>query len=528
MLLQFAINSHDRKMLSFQTDTPAVDTLIRTTFRERNEAARFSAGRFGRGEVWKSPITPLGSFRPGLFFDIVDLVQKSFPGMIEIAVQPEVWPMVRPSNKTEVETFQPENEKYDLRGYQEAVVALGAKWGRGVFAHATGSGKSLSMYSLIRTMETIENKPIRTLVVVPGTGLVQQLYSDFIEYGCPGSKIQKYCSDDDSFPVADIVIVNQEYLLPRKKMIPLLDKDGNPVRTEKGRMKMVQTDEIASDRSKDVEGYELLIVDEAQELKSLETFIYKYVLRYEAKYKFGFSGSIAPTGMSRWNVVGAVGTILDEIQPHVLQAAGILAPLHLSVVQFIHSKLPELPHVADEAERAKKAYYNEWKFIEGHEYCNQFLADLACMFENENSIVLFDHTEHGKKLFDMVNAVKDPSVHTFYIDGSVGAKDRERIRGFVRSNRNCIIVANSKCMSTGVNIPNLSNMIFAFSYGEDRDKIMQSAGRILRVAPGKKFAQLFAVCHNLKYSLDHVREQLGLFDKYYKLDDYQIEKVHVP
>jgi hypothetical protein len=231
MILQFTICSHDRKLLTYQTDTPAIEECIRTHFREKDESARFAVGRYGgKPDPFKSPITPLGSFRAGLFFDIVDLVQNRFPNMVHVIVPPEVMAVVRPCNM-DVEVSQPEGlpEEKKLRYYQEACVALGAKWGRGVFAHATGSGKSLSMYCLIRSIEDAQQKPIRTLIIVPGVGLVEQLHSDFLEYGCPGYKVQKYCSSSDAFPTADIVIVNQEYLLPRKVMARQKLRPDNPV-----------------------------------------------------------------------------------------------------------------------------------------------------------------------------------------------------------------------------------------------------------------------------------------------------------
>ena len=74
-----------------------------------------------------------------------------------------------------------------------------------------------------------------------------------------------------------------------------------------------------------------------------------------------------------------------------------------------------------------------------------------------------------------------------------------------------IIIAISKIFSTGINIPNLHNIIFA-SAGKAKIKIMQSIGRALRLHPTKKLANIFDIADNTKYGKIHLTERKKLYD----------------
>ena len=88
---------------------------------------------------------------------------------------------------------------------------------------------------------------------------------------------------------------------------------------------------------------------------------------------------------------------------------------------------------------------------------------------------------------------------------------------FVRDERrDVIVVAISKIFSTGINIPNLHNIIFA-SIGKAKIKIMQSIGRVLRLHPTKQTAVIFDIADNTKYGSRHVEER----KKMYKLEKYE-------
>jgi len=71
-------------------------------------------------------------------------------------------------------------KKIDPYDYQRATISHALKKKRSLILSPTGSGKSLCIYALTRFLQNITNKKI--LILVPTTGLVLQMYSDFEDY----------------------------------------------------------------------------------------------------------------------------------------------------------------------------------------------------------------------------------------------------------------------------------------------------------------------------------------------------------
>ena len=67
-----------------------------------------------------------------------------------------------------------------LRDYQIDAIEYALKSHRGLLVSPTASGKSLIIYSLVRYYKMMG---LKTLILVPTTSLVEQMYSDFEDYG---------------------------------------------------------------------------------------------------------------------------------------------------------------------------------------------------------------------------------------------------------------------------------------------------------------------------------------------------------
>jgi superfamily II DNA or RNA helicase len=90
----------------------------------------------------------------------------------------------------------------------------------------------------------------------------------------------------------------------------------------------------------------------------------------------------------------------------------------------------------------------------------------------------------------------------YYIHGGTEADDREEIRRIVATQANAIIVGSYGTMSTGVDIPNLDNIIFASPY-KSKIKVLQSIGRGLRRPDGKTHCTLFDIADDLTHKTHH-------------------------
>ena len=116
----------------------------------------------------------------------------------------------------------------------------------------------------------------------------------------------------------------------------------------------------------------------------------------------------------------------------------------------------------------------------------------------------------------------------FFISGKTAVEDREAIRHITEKQKNAIIVASYGTFSTGVNIRNLHNIVFA-SPSKSRIRTLQSIGRGLRLAKEKTFAQLYDVVDNLEYgrrknyTLNHFLERLKLYNE--EQFDYTIHNI---
>ena len=69
-----------------------------------------------------------------------------------------------------------------MRDYQEAACKLALKKKIGILQCCTSSGKSMIIYNMIRNMLTYKRIK-KILLIVPNVSLVEQMYSDFKEYG---------------------------------------------------------------------------------------------------------------------------------------------------------------------------------------------------------------------------------------------------------------------------------------------------------------------------------------------------------
>ena len=83
-------------------------------------------------------------------------------------------------------------QKFEARDYQIDAIYHSLKRNRTLLVSPTASGKSFIIYSLIRYYSHLikDETNNRTLLIVPTTSLVEQMYSDFESYGW---NVKKYC-----------------------------------------------------------------------------------------------------------------------------------------------------------------------------------------------------------------------------------------------------------------------------------------------------------------------------------------------
>jgi superfamily II DNA or RNA helicase len=168
-------------------------------------------------------------------------------------------------------------------------------------------------------------------------------------------------------------------------------------------------------------------------------------------------------------------------------------------------------------------YQREIDYIIQNERRNLFIKNLAGSLKN-NTLILFQFIErHGDILFNLLQDLGGKKI--FYIHGGTSPEDREAVRIYCENNSDTIILASYGVFSTGVNIKNLDNIIFALS-GKSRIRNLQPIGRGLRLHDGKTHATLIDLSDDLRsgkyvnHSLKHLQERVKTYSSekfHYKL-----------
>ena len=145
--------------------------------------------------------------------------------------------------------------------------------------------------------------------------------------------------------------------------------------------------------------------------------------------------------------------------------------------------------------------------------------------------MLFQYVDkHGKVLHEMIDkAVKD-NRKVFFVYGGTDTQTREDIRAITEKENDAIIIASYGTFSTGINIRNLHNIVFA-SPTKSRIRNLQSIGRGLRRGDQKVQCKLFDIGDDLSwkskknYTLNHLIERVKIYNE--EGFDYKLVKIDV-
>lgn len=378
-----------------------------------------------------------------------------------------------------------------IRDYQIDAIYRAITDNRRLLLSPTGSGKSLIIYCLLRWHERHGRKQ---LVLVPTTSLVEQMYSDFQSYSTNNgwkasytcSRIYSGHSKDNLLPIV-ISTWQSVYTLPKQFF----------------------------------QEFQVIYGDEAHlfKAKSLTTIMHKMTT---TPYRVGTTGTLDGTKTHKLVLEGLFGPVYKVTSTKELMDRAQLAELKIYCV---------ILQYADEIKKANKdlKYPEEMDFLVQYEPRNKFIRNLA-IDQKGNTLVLFQYVEkHGKALFDMIKS-RDENRKVFFVYGGTDTEQREDIRKITEGQNDAIIVASYGTFSTGININNLHNIIFA-SPSKSRIRNLQSIGRGLRRGDKKVECKLYDIGDDMtwknrkNYTLLHMVERLKIYsDEHF---NYTMAKVDI-
>jgi len=385
-------------------------------------------------------------------------------------------------SKEGVKDYMSAISKYKPRDYQIDGVYDALRNNRKLLVSPTASGKSLMIYSIIRYF--VENKK-NTLIVVPTTSLVEQMYKDFADYGWDvGSYCHKIYAGRERETDSQVIITTWQsiYKLPRKYF----------------------------------ERFDVVVGDEAHQFKS-KSLVAIMTKLGNAKYRYGFTGTLDGTETHKWVLEGLFGPSYKIIKTDELMKKGHVATLDINVLLLKHP-----PNKFENFEE-------EVQYIITHEKRNRLIRNLALDLKG-NTLILFARVEaHGEPLYEMINNSTVEHRNVFFVHGGVPTEDREEIREITEKQDNAIIVASYGTFSTGINIKRLHNVIFA-SPSKSRIRNLQSIGRVLRKGNGKVKATLYDIADDIStksrknYTLNHLIERIKIYNE----ENFNYDIVNIP
>ena len=377
---------------------------------------------------------------------------------------------------------------YQIAAFRHAIQA-----GRSLLLSPTASGKSLIIYLIVRYYQQFVNGKI--LIVVPTTSLVAQLFNDFGEY-----------SYDDKWDVRD-----QAHMI----------HEGQEKNVDK-QVYISTWQSIYKLGAHYFEQFEVIIGDEAHSFKadSLTAIMRKSTL---AKYRTGTTGTLDGTKTHKLVLEGMFGRVYKVTTTVQLQKEGKIADMMINCLMLHYSE--------ETCKRMKNSkFQDEISFLVENVKRNKFIRNLALSLKG-NTLILFQLVKrHGKPLHADIEARAADGRKVFFVSGNTATEDREDIRRITESESDAIIVASYGTFSTGINIRNLHNVIFA-SPSKSRIRILQSLGRGLRKGDSKTILNLFDISDVLEYkswknhTLRHFIARMELYNS--EKFNYKIFKVRL-
>jgi superfamily II DNA or RNA helicase len=360
---------------------------------------------------------------------------------------------------------------FKVRDYQLSAIYKALRYNRKLLLSPTASGKSLMIYCIVRWFY---DQGSNILIVVPTTSLVEQLVGDFTEYGWqPDDKCHKIYAGKDKNSSKKITITTWQsiYKMPKKWF----------------------------------EKYDCVIGDEAHQFKA-KSLVQIMTKLHNCKHRIGFTGTLDGSGVNQLVLEGLFGTVDKVIKTNELIDKGYLSTLKINVLLLQHNPIKF------------ETYNDELEHICLCDKRNKFIKNLVQDLEG-NTLVLFSRVAtHGEPLFQLINSSVPIDRKVFFIYGGVDTEEREEVRAITETEDNAIIVASYGTFSTGINIKNLHNVVFA-SPSKSRVRNLQSIGRVLRKGNNKTNAVLYDIADDFtigdrkNYTLNHLVERIKIYSQ---------------
>jgi len=494
--------------ISIYIDTEDFDflCLLREKFSFMADGYRFHPAF--KSKHWDGKIHLLnvdGNMPYGLWKDVVKVCNDMGK---EVFVDPQIKTLKLPREKLQnfVDNLNitVDGESITPYDYQVDAALFALNNQRSLLLSPTSSGKSCICYILIRMYQKIYNQKI--LILVPSVGLVQQMISDFADY----SSTTEWNTDDNISGITKGKLDNNnQIVISTWQSLTNAKTKPDPVFFEQ--FKTIINDEVHLSAAKSI-------------ISILNACVY-------ADTRVGLTGTLKDAKANSMTLTGLFGEVLEVITTKELMDQNKVANLKVRVIvlkypdaecKFLRSAPRGELDQQGKQKRQKAQYAEEIPFITQSQQRNKYCMNLAASLQG-NTIMMINEIEHGVNLTKWLKAaLPDRSIYLY--NGSVKKDQREEIRKIMEEETNAIIVGSMGCISTGISIKRLHNLILVHPT-KSKIKVLQSVGRILRKSKFGNDVFVYDIVDDFSigaytnYTLEHGRERC----KHYNNQMFDVE-----
>lgn len=352
------------------------------------------------------------------------------------------------------------------------------------------SGKSLIIHTLIKYI--LDNTNYRVLITVPTTQLVEQLAADFCDYAPDKTKAiipHKVYGGKEKYSDNRVVISTWQSMLKMPKEY------------------FTQFDVYICDEAHQADG------------KSISGIINK--LEDTSVIRVGLTGTLDGTKCHLMQMKALFGPVIKTLTTKELMERGNITSMDISVEIL---KYIDKPRIGSD-------YHAEIDYIVEDQNRLDYVSERALNLPN-NTLVLFNFVDkHGKPLYTNTIERNNGRKEIYYLSGETPIEEREEIRQKFATQDNIVLFASFGTFSTGINAPNIHNLILAHP-GKARIRTLQSIGRALRKMKNKNKALVIDIADDLKpgnkkknHSYNHLLKRLEIYES--EKFDYTVRTVEI-
>ena len=404
-------------------------------------------------------ITQSGVFRTGLLESILkDLAKvKATPTI--------VWdtPPLFPPKIQEIENFT----YYD---YQYELIRQGLEKGRGVIKSPTGSGKTLIMAGLIKTL--VGRKMV---ILFNAKQLLTQTY-DFLTETCGMDNIG-LCFGE-GYIYGDIMLCTVQSI-----------------------EKILETH---------LDEAEVLMVDECHEFANGKITLPAIQAFPNASYRFGFTATPPRDKIPYYNLESSFGPIREIVNTKDLIEEGTLTKPIIQLIDRTYSASG-----VDE-DMSYTDIYEE--FIVNNDLRNKTIREIVDDIKKRNKrariLILTKSLGHGRALENLLGESCE------FLEGANSIGDRYKAISRFRGYRGSSVLIGTKILQTGVNIEEITHFINARGM-KSEIATLQALGRALRKHETKDKVFVYDFYDQEKYLKSHSEER----KKHYEAEGHEVKLI---